>query len=248
MLRQPSADARRIHEGRPALTIAAAQRAGEALLAFAIVQQAIEHLAVRSRERWLFVLQILLGGAMGAGVAPAFVEGALLVVSVELIRRFQGPYNGGSDRLRLLVLACVGVSHLVPGDEMPRVALGYLAVQVVLSYGMAGWVKLLNPDWRSGHALRDVLEFSVYPVSRALRAWASAVPTLRALSWTVIAFELAFPLALLHPTALRGALLIALAFHLGNACAFGLNRFVWAWLASYPFLLWFQQEVIAPLL
>ena len=230
------------------MTLVAAQRAGEALLAFAFVQQAAEHLAQRSRERWLFALQILLAGAMGAGVAPVVVEGLLLLVSVDVIRRFQGPYNGGSDRLRLLVLTCLWASHLAPGGDLQRIALGYLAVQVILSYAMAGWVKVVNPDWRSGRALRDVLEFSVYPVSDGLRAWATALPMLRVLSWMVIAFELVFPLALLHPLALRGVLAVALIFHVGNACAFGLNRFVWAWLASYPFLLWFQHDVVGPLL
>jgi len=34
------------------------------------------------------------------------------------------------------------------------------------------------------------------------------------------------------------ALAIGAAFHLANAFAFGLNRFLWAWLAAYP-ALWF---------
>jgi hypothetical protein len=37
---------------------------------------------------------------------------------------------------------------------------------------------------------------------------------------------------------------VAAAFHLANACLFGLNRFLWIWLAAYPPLLWFQERVI----
>jgi hypothetical protein len=37
-------------------------------------------------------------------------------------------------------------------------------MQLVLSYFISGWVKVVNGDWRSGAALRDVFLFSAYPV------------------------------------------------------------------------------------
>ena len=57
-------------------------------------------------------------------------------------------------------------------------------------------------------------------------------------------FELLFPLALLDAGYLKAALVIAGLFHLVNGCVFGLNRFLWIWIAAYPSLLWFQQRVI----
>lgn len=146
--------------------------------------------------------------------------------------------------MRLLVLACLWASHLAPREDWQRIALGYLAVQLLLSYTLAGWVKLVNPDWRSGQALRDIFEFSVYPVSESLRAWAHAPGMLLGLSWTVIAFEVLFPLAMLNGTLLTAALGVAFMFHLSNAGLFGLSRFVWIWVAGYPCLFWFQQEII----
>jgi hypothetical protein len=188
---------------------------------------------------------VALACGIGAGIAPAVLEGLLLLGSLSLLRRFNGPYNGGSDRMRLLVLSCVWASRIAPDPAWQRVALAYLAVQVVLSYTMAGWVKLANPDWRTGRALRDVFAFSAYPVSEGLRAWADWPPrTLLALSWLMMLFELLFPLALADVFALQVALATALIFHLVNACVFGLNRFLWIWPAAFPCLLWFQHEIL----
>ena len=227
------------------MTFEAAQRLTEVLVALAVLQQAVEHLVVPARDRSWFVIQTVLALAVADGTAPVVSLGALLLVSAATVQHFRGPYNGGSDRMRLLVLSCLWLSHVARNPAWAHVALGYLAVQVVLSYTMAGWVKLANPDWRRGRALQDVFAFSVYPVSEDLRTWADAPRTLHAFSWMAITFELLFPLALVNTTALVVALCLALLFHVVNACTFGLNRFVWIWVAGYPCLLWFQRDMIA---
>jgi uncharacterized protein YhhL (DUF1145 family) len=76
-----------------------------------------------------------------------------------------------------------------------------------------------------------------------LRGWARWPRLLRAMAWGVILLELAFPLALLDARLLWAALSLAALFHLANALLFGLNRFLWTWLAAYPALLWFQQQL-----
>ncbi|NOT44052.1 MAG: HTTM domain-containing protein [Acidobacteria bacterium] len=226
------------------MTFEDARRLTEILLAVAVGQQALEHLAGPDPYRWRFAAQVVLALAVVAGIWPIATLGLLLLLGLDALRHFHGPYNGGSDRMRLLVLGCLVLSHVAPTAAWARVALGYLAVQVVLSYALAGWVKLANPGWRNGQALTDVFAFSVYPVSERLRAWADAPRTMRGLGWVTVAFEILFPLALLDATLLRLALGMALIFHLGNAFVFGLNRFVWVWVAGYPSLLWFQQALV----
>jgi uncharacterized membrane protein YphA (DoxX/SURF4 family) len=221
-----------------------ARRLSEIVMSLAFMQQAAEHLAGAPRDRWWFVAQRALALGIVGGIVPVVLEGLLLLGSLGGLRRFNGPYNGGSDRMRVLVLCCVWASRLTSDPAWQRVALGYLAVQVVLSYTMAGWVKLANPDWRSGQALRDVFAFSTYPVSEGLRTWADWPRTLLTASWLMMMFELLFPLALADGLALQVALATALLFHLVNACVFGLNRFVWIWPAAFPCLLWFQHEIL----
>lgn len=220
-----------------------ALRLTEILLALVFLQQSAEHLAT-TRDDWhLFAVRAALSILLLAGIYSAWAISALVVVGVLYLRRYQGPYNGGSDRMGLLILCCLCLSHLLPERAWQELAFGYLALQLVLSYVISGWVKIVNPDWRNGRALRDVFLFSAYPVSENLRGWADWPRLMTGMAWAVMLFELVFPLSLLAQPLLIAGLIIAASFHLANACLFGLNRFFWTWLAAYPAILWFQQRV-----
>ena len=106
------------------------------------------------------------------------------------LHRFDGPYNGGSDKMILLILTCLTVAHWVPGAG--EIALGYLGLQLVLSYFVSGWVKLKRAEWRSGQAVTQVFAFSAYPTSETLRGWANRPIAMRIASRTVIGFEVLF--------------------------------------------------------
>ena len=226
------------------MTFDLALRATEVLLALAFIQQSAEHVFSGGPARRLFAWRLLLALVLLSGVQSACSILLLCVHSIAVLHRFQGPYNGGSDRMGLLILYCICLAHWLPAGLLSEVAFGYLAVQVVLSYFMAGQVKIVNPDWRSGRALADVFAFSAYPISKKLRGLAMRPRLLWAASWVVILFELVFPLALLNQALLIAALGVAGMFHLANACLFGLNRFVWVWLASYPSILWLQARLM----
>ncbi|MDG2529029.1 HTTM domain-containing protein [Caulobacter endophyticus] len=220
-----------------------ALRLTEVLLALALIQQSLEHLRVFRRERLLFGARILLCVLLVAGVASPWSLVGLAGLSLLILQRFQGPYNGGSDRLGLLALWCVALARVLPVDQGRELAFGYLGVQLMLSYFISGWVKIVNPDWRRGAALRQVFAFSAYPVAESLRGWADRPRLLLVMSWAVMLFELAFPLTLLSQPSLMVGLVVAATFHLANACLFGLNRFFWTWLAAYPAILWLQQRL-----
>ncbi len=225
------------------MTLADAMRLTEIMLALALIQHSTEHMCGRADERWLFGVRIGLCGALAIGVVTSYVLLALVGVGLLILWRFQGPYNGGSDRMGLLVLCCLCAATWLPPHFKPY-AMGYLAVQVVLSYVISGWVKIVNPDWRLGVALQDVFVFSAYPASNSLRSWSQCPNVLTTMSWGVMVFELCFPLFLFSPFTLTVGLMIAASFHFANACLFGLNRFFWIWLAAYPSLYWFQARVV----
>lgn len=218
-------------------------RALECLLALAFIQAGLEHIraAIGARERWLFVARIGLSVLLLLGVAVPWVLGLHLILALMILDRFQGPYNGGSDRMALLILTCVAAARIFPAYA--ELAIGYLAMQLILSYVISGAVKIANPDWRTGRALRDVFAFSAYPVSDALRGWADWPRVLWVMSWAVMLFEILFPLALTSQLGLALALGLAAGFHLANACLFGLNRFFWIWIAAYPSIWWFQGRI-----
>ena len=229
------------------MTLDTAQRVTEVLLALAFLQQAAEHVWGSRVAPGLMALRGMGAAALLAGWATPVVLLGLSLHAVAVLHRFGGPYNGGSDRMGLLVLWCLTLSHWLPAGTAQEVALGYLGVQVVLSYFISGQVKIANPDWRSGQALRDVFRFSAYPVSEELRTLAHRPRLLWGAGWAVMLFEVAFPLALLDVRLSVAALGLAAAFHVANACLFGLNRFVWVWIASYPAILWLQGVLVARL-
>lgn len=236
------------------MSFAEATHLSAAMLALAFVQQCLEHLrpSVAGRERLLFTLRLALsillliaslGAALPAhGLALATV--ALLTLHLAILPWFNGPYNGGADRMGLLMLVCLSGAFALPEQRWREVAFGYLGLQLLLSYVMAGWVKVVNPDWRNGRALRDVFLFSAYPAGENLRRLADRPRLLRVAGWSVMALELAFPLAMLSRAALIAALAATALFHLANACLFGLNRFFWIWIAAYPSILWLQDRLL----
>jgi hypothetical protein len=221
-----------------------ARRLTEILLALALIQQSLEHLRGFRDERRAFAARIALGVLVALGIASPWPLVALAGLSLWILHRFQGPYNGGSDRMGLLALWCLMLSHLLPTPRLQELAFGYLGAQLMLSYVISGGVKIVNPDWRSGRALADVFQFSAYPVSQDLRGWAQRPRIMLAMSWAVMGFELVFPLTLLWAPALYAGLAVAATFHLANACLFGLNRFFWTWLATYPAILWLQARLL----
>ncbi|MBO6920036.1 MAG: HTTM domain-containing protein [Rhizobiaceae bacterium] len=226
------------------MNIDEAMRLTEIMLGLAFIQQSVEHLHRPNDEKILFIPRIILSLLLIIGFQVAWVLIALVGVSLMILKRFSGPYNGGSDRMGLLILVCLTLAHLAPSHLWQEIAFGYLAMQLILSYLISGWVKIVNPAWRSGRALQDVFAFTTYPVSENLRGFAEQPKLLFVMSWCVIAFELLFPLALLNTNILVVALIIAATFHLANAFLFGLNRFFWIWLTAYPSIIWFQGNYI----
>jgi hypothetical protein len=226
------------------MSLETAARLTEVLLALALIQQSLEHLRGFRDEQGLFVARMGLCVLVIFGVASPWPLVGLALLSLMILQRFQGPYNGGSDRMGLLALWCLVLSRLMPTPALRELFFGYLGVQLVLSYFIAGGVKIVNPDWRAGRALAQVFQFSAYPVSENLRRWAERPRVLWVMSWAVMLFELTFPLTLLSKPALIAGLTVAALFHLANACLFGLNRFFWTWLAVYPAIVWLQDRLI----
>ena len=202
-----------------------ALRLTEVLLALCLIQQSAEHLAGPRKDRLLFSSRIGLSAALLVGLAVPWVCLGLLALGLVYLHRYQGPYNGGSDRMSLLILVCLCATHWVPPGPWQEIAFGYLALQLVLSYFISGWVKVVNADWRSGQALQDVFSFSAYPVSEGLRAFAHQPRLMLVMSWAVMGFELLFPASLISQPTLILALTVAATFHFANACLFGLKPF-----------------------
>lgn len=196
-------------------------------------------LAVRGAlSIWLLVAP----SGVSAHLSALFLA-VLLVSSAWLVIRSRGPVCGGSDSMFFqvqlgLFLAALGFLH----PTMPRLGLGWIAAQSVLSYFLAGVGKLRNSAWRDGAALQRLFASNgPYVLWQGIRGLVQAKFLCALLGWGIVLFELAFPAVLLMPMEGRYVFLgLALVFHLVNALVLGLNRFIWAWAATYPALLFFH--------
>ena len=190
----------------------------------------------------LLCLRLALALTLFSGWVNTASAVLLFVSSVLLLFRWRGAFNGGSDFMTLVGVSGLLIAQLAGSlTDNPelgwRAGLWYVTVYVVSSYFVSGWVKLLRPEWRSGRAMTIFLDGGVYgplPTGSLYRH-----PTVAALvSWTFTVWEGCFPLALFDVRIAWFMCCIAPVFHFLVYWHFGLNRFFWAWLATYPAVLY----------
>jgi hypothetical protein len=164
-----------------------------------------------------------------------------------LIARLGAPFNGGSDAMTSLSLLMLGIAACDPWQSViMQGAMAYLGVQTVFSYFVAGLTKLKERGWRRGTALVHFANLAKYGVPPRARALLAKPRVALAASWAILLFECSFPCALRSEWCCVVYLSVGAAFHLANALLFGLNRFLFSWLAVYPVVL-AMSNVIAGL-
>ncbi|MGW5053718.1 alpha/beta fold hydrolase [Actinokineospora sp. NPDC004072] len=146
----------------------------------------------------------------------------------------------GADQVSFLVQTVATLARA--GQRKPELVdacMWFLALQSVLSYTVSGWAKLPSETWRSGRALPGITRTRTYG-DRAVWTLMRRYPRLTKLTaHGVLAMECSFPLVY----AFRGRLAplflgSAGAFHLVNARVMGLGRFFWAFVSTYPSVLY----------
>jgi hypothetical protein len=174
----------------------------------------------------------------------------LFVGNLLILIRWRGAFNGGSDFFTLVVLTGLLISQVL--GAFGHVQLGwqagfwYIAIQATTSYFMSGAVKLLRPEWRNGSAMTIFLNGAIYgPLSAThpLRnKWIAMLG-----SWGFIVWEILFPFSLLDPRLAVVFCAVAAFFHFLVFWFFGLNRFFWAWVCSFPAIIWCSAQFSARL-
>ncbi len=161
----------------------------------------------------------------------------LLFSTIMIALRWRGTFNGGSDYMTVLVLSALSVASIYKDSETVQLAaLWYITIQVVSSYFIAGLVKVRRGNWRDGSALQGFVASTIYKDISLTKLISSNKTVALLFSWTIIIFELAFIFTLLSPSVAVTFILIAFLFHVGNFYVFGLNRFIFSWMACYPAL------------
>jgi hypothetical protein len=213
-----------------------------------------EHAAVVAPLRWIFsrllpyraFLCVLIAQLACATVVIAcgWLQPMPVLLFTLLLTcvRFRGTFNGGSDCMTVAIAMALSVASCAHAWPLVCAAcLGYIAVQSTLSYAIAGLTKLKEAPWRDGRALQELLRCHQYGLPKGLQRLLGGPRRMRVLSLLVIGFECGFVLALVNRDIALCWIALGTLFHLGNAAVLGLNRFLFAWLASYPALLYFSE-------
>ena len=171
----------------------------------------------------------------------------LFIGQILILIRWRGAFNGGSDFMTLVALTGLLIAQSLSWLGAPQLglkaALWYITIQSVTSYFMSGWVKTLRPEWRNGAAMTVFLNAAIYGPLSSRHVLRSPWVTLVA-SWAFILWEGLFPLALIHPVVALMFCSIATLFHFLVFWFFGLNRFFWAWLVTFPAIFWCSSQVL----
>ncbi len=206
-----------------------------------MMRQALDLVFSKLGFRWLLLARLLALLSLAFQGGSLISVGFLFISNVGVLIRWRGAFNGGSDFMTLVVLTGLLLAQCLLKLGLPELAwracFWYITIQSITSYFVSGAVKLLKAEWRNGSAMTIFLNAAIHgplrPAHVLRKPWLAAVG-----SWTFILWECASPLALLD---VRWALvfcLIAALFHFLVFWFFGLNRFFWAWLASFPAILW----------
>ncbi len=185
--------------------------------------------------RFVLALMLMTGHLALAGAI------ALVLIALVLLFRWRGAFNGGSDFMTLVGLTGLLIAHIVGAltdtEHGWRAALWYVALQSITSYFVSGWVKLLRREWRDGSALPFFLDSGVYGPIAARSAYRRP-RVAQACAWAFTVFEGCAPLALLDARLAAAFCAVAALFHFLVFWFFGLNRFFWAWLVTFPAIIW----------
>lgn len=192
-----------------------------------------------SDRAFLILLVLRLLGSCVLPVYPHVVLVVALLLSTLLISvRWRGSFNGGSDSMAIVLLSGITLSSAWPDAVTAQLAcLWYIALQCCSSYFVSGVVKLQQREWRRGETLARLFDLPRYE-GQGVRRFLISHPRLGQIAcWSIIAFECSFPVALQGERVCLCYIVMALGFHLANLALFGLNRFLFAWGATYPALL-----------
>jgi hypothetical protein len=172
------------------------------------------------------------------------VMGALFIKLALAYRSCYG--SDGSDQMETVVLAGLLSTLCLFPSKLATLGIWFIAAQSTLAYCTSGVSKVFSRSWMSGEAAFKIFNTYTYG-HRFVASFFRNFSVLSApLCWMMVAYECLFPLCLFLPLKLALWVLCAgFFFHMFNAFVMGLNKFFWAFLSTYPALLYCNREIAA---
>jgi hypothetical protein len=151
----------------------------------------------------------------------------------------------GADQMNIIITITLFIVYIINVEVIYKAGLIFIAAQSILSYMVAGIAKLRSAKWRGGQAVFEIMNTRTYGYKSVAIKLANAPRFVNIiLCWLIIFFEIFFIILLfLEEPWLYIIICCGIIFHLYNAIAMGLNNFFWAFLATYPALLYVHELI-----
>jgi uncharacterized membrane protein (DUF485 family) len=147
----------------------------------------------------------------------------------------------GADEMTLLCLVALGFGVAI---GKPAYSALFIACEVCLAYCVAGIYKAASPYWKQGRALQLVTRTQLFGQQKVARLLQRNRRMTSIFELAFVLWESVFLIVLfVNPDCMGAMLLVGLVFHIACAWVMGLNTFLWAFAATYPCILFANQQV-----
>jgi hypothetical protein len=149
----------------------------------------------------------------------------------------------GAYQMYFITLLALSIGSLSSvGSRISELCLWFIACELMLSYFIAGFAKLISPIWTKSYALSMIFSTRSYGHYN-MHQWIIKNNIMAVfLCWGVLIFETFFVIILFLPMPYAIFFcVIGCCFHLFNALFMGLNDFLFSFLAAYPALFYCIQ-------
>lgn len=200
-----------------------------------------------SRRVHLLIGARLAAAAIVAGAAASgtLVPLPILAVFASLVAMtVRSPYGlDGAHQMYIVVFGSLSLAALASSSGLAgTAAAAFIGAQSLLAYFVSGVFKATSPVWRSGDALIGIMATESYGHPAVFSLLLRRPRLAQAACWAVILLECAFPLAAWLGTSYLWVFLAAgVIFHALNALVMGLNGFLFAFLSTYPAVLFVSE-------
>ena len=191
------------------------------------------------------IVYLLLWFSLGNNVLFRILLGIFIVLHLIVHYRHNLGLDGADQMNLIISLTLLLCFCFTDNSFIKQVGIIFIALQLSLSYLIAGIAKIISKTWRSGLATRGILSTNMFGSKKLRNALGANKNINIILSWITIIFEILFIAALFIPSTkvLIIFLVCGVLFHLTNAIIMGLNDFVWSFISAYP-AIYFLHQII----
>jgi|SRR5271166_3761434 len=169
-----------------------------------------------------------------------------VVLAIKLALAYRCGYGSdGSDQMEIMVLVGLLSTLCLLSSKAAQLGIWFIALQSALAYLASGISKLFSKSWMTGEAAFKIFNTYTYGIAPVASFFKHVTIASAPACWSIIAYECSFPLSLFAPLSIVWTILIlGVLFHAFNALVMGLNKFFWAFVSTYPAIVYCNQEMV----